>query len=224
MLIDPNQTLKDMLAADLPPDFVRTLLDQVPTAYREAHAAVKQNPKLGKWERRYLLGHQRRVHCEAMLRDSAVLHGLSFSMKKSIDQDGHESGFHHVRVTAGRFAFTECHVQSRRAFPKFSRSREQYSKINDHTAQGDLFSVQSEPREAELYGIIVHTEQRDDRSKLLSLALGFPDPEFKRWIQEPIPLIDICELQTAIQGDVESPEESGPHPKWKAGAKDGSTA
>ena len=111
-----NRTLQEMLVADLPPGFVRTLLDEAPAVYREAHAVVQGNPSLGDPEAQYLLGHQRRAHFEAMLRDAAVLHGVEFTMERSKDDDGHSYGFQHVRVTASRFAFTACHVQSPERF------------------------------------------------------------------------------------------------------------
>ena len=212
-----NQTLKDMLAADLPPRFVRTLLDRSPAVYREAHAAVQHNPNLGDPEAQYLLGHQRRAHFEAMLRDAAVLHRVEFSMERSKDEYGHSHGCQHVRVTVGRFAFTACHVQSPGAFPKSSRSREQYSQINEHAAQVKLFPVHSNPTKEELYGIIVHTERRNAKDKILSLAVGFPDPEFKSWIQEPIPLVDIAELQAVWFQKVPDPQATiqVPRPTWK---------
>ena len=225
-MIDPNQTLKDMLAADLPLAFVRTLLGRASAVYREAHAAVQRNPDLGEPESQYLLGHQRRAHFEAMLRESAVLHRLPFSMERPKDDQGYSHGFYHVRVTVGRFAFTECHVQSPGAFPKFSRSREQYSQINEHAAQGNLFPVCSNPKEAELYGIIVHTERRNRKSEIQSLSIGFPDPEFKAWIQNPVSLYDIEKLQTALLhevGEVEARTQD-PRPRWKAGGADAGEA
>ena len=214
-----NQTLKEMLVADLPPGFVSTLLDQAAAVYREAHAAVQHNPNFGEPEAEYLLGHQRRAHFEAMLRDAAVLYGIQFSMERSKDEDGHPHGCQHVRVTAGRFAFTACHVQSPGAFPKSSRSREQYSQINEHAAQVKLFPVRSIPKKEELYGIIVHTERRNVKGEIQSLAVGFPDPEFNTWIQEPIPLVDIAELQAVSFRKVNDPQATIQTPglRWKTG-------
>ena len=145
-----NQSLQDMLVSDLPPAFVRTLLERARAVYREAHAAVQQNPTLGEPEAQYLLGHQRRAHFEAMFRDAAVLHRIQFSMERSKDEDGHSHGCQHVRVVVGRFAFTACHVQSPGAFPKSSRSRVQYSQINEHAAQRNLFPGSSVPEHEEL--------------------------------------------------------------------------
>ena len=214
--MDQNQTLKFMLAVDLPQEFVRTVMSQAAVVYREAFAAVQQNTTLGEWESQYLLGHQRRAHFEAMLRDAAVLHDLPFSMERSSDLYGHSHGVHHVRIAAGRFAFTACHIQSPGAFPKFSRSREQYSRINEHAAQGDMFPDRSDPGETDLYGIIVHSKRHDAKGELMSLAVGFPDADFKRWIQVPTPLAEIDELQTAMRGVVTSAEEEDVlRPRWK---------
>ena len=221
-----NHTLKDMLATDLPPGFVTTLRSGAASVYREALAAVQRNAKLGEPESQYLLGHQRRAHFEAMLRESAVLHGLQFSMERAKDDQGHLHGFQHVRVTAGRFAFTACHVQSPGAFPKFSRSREQYAQINEHAAQGNLFPLQSNPKEDELYGIIIHTECRIAKGEIQSLAVGFPDPQFKAWIQAPIPLLDIEELQATLFPNSEDAAATTkePRPMWKTVSTDATGA
>ena len=212
-----NQSLKEMLAVDLPPEFVCTLLERAPAVYREAYAAVWYNPDLGKREAQYLLGHQRRALFEATFRESARLHGLPFSMKRTTDERGHAHGCYHVRVIVGRFAFTQCHVQSPGAFPKSSRSREQYSQINEHAAQVLLFPTDSIPREEELYGIIIHTKHRDNKREIQSLAVGFPNSEFTAWIQEPIPLAEIEALQAAsIRKVIDlQPAIERARPRWK---------
>ena len=48
--MDQNQTLKNMLAEDLPQGFVRTVITQADIAYREAFAVVQscqQGMKMG---------------------------------------------------------------------------------------------------------------------------------------------------------------------------------
>ena len=102
-------------------------------------------------------------------------------------------------------------------FPKFSRSREQYSQINEHADQGILFPAISVPKAEELYGIIVHTERPNSKSEIQSLAVGFPNSECRVWIQEPIPLFDIAELQAVLFQKVEDPQAivQKPRPTWK---------
>ena len=187
--------LDDLLADDLPPDFVRALLDRTPDVYKSAYDAVHNNPDLGTDEADYVLGHERRGEFETMLRNTAVEHGLTVQMERSRDEEDREHGCKHVGVFAGRFHFTACHVISPNAFPRHSQGREQYSKINEHAAQGNLFPVPSYPKDTNLYGVIVHTEQHGRKDKLRSIAIGFPNSEFNGWIQRPSYLSDILTIQ-----------------------------
>jgi hypothetical protein len=212
-----NATLDGLLAADLPSGFVCALLDLTPNLYRDAYAAVYENPVFGIPEADYMLGHERRARFEAMLRDVAVKHGLKVAMERSKDEDDREHGCQHVRVFAGRFTFTACHVSSPGGFPRYSRTREQYSLINEHASQGQLFPVVSDPKKSDLYGVIVHTETRRKKEELQSIAIGFPNHEFNAWIQEPIDFRYITAIQ---QGMFQKPEDlqaaiQNNEPEWK---------
>ena len=184
-----------LLADDLPPGFVRALLDRTHEKYKTSYDAVHKNQALGEDEANYLLGHQRRGEFETMLRNTAVEHRLPVQMERSKDEEDREHGCKYVRVFAGRFHFTACHVISPHGFPRHSRGREQYSKINEHAAQGDLFPLPSHPEEANLYGVIVHTEYAGQKDKLRSIAIGFPNPDFSAWIQDPYELDRIENIQ-----------------------------
>jgi hypothetical protein len=61
-------------------------------------------------------------------------------------------------------------------------------------AQKTLFPVESEPREAELFGIIVHTES-SNKSVFGFSGIGFPDTSFAGWVEAPIDLLDIIDSQ-----------------------------
>jgi hypothetical protein len=208
----PTSTLAELLATDVPPEFVRALLDITPNLYRDAYAAVYQNPCFGKPEADYLLGHHRRAMFEAALRNLAAKHGLRVIMAKC-----EKGGCEHVRVVAGRFSLTACHVGGRGSFPRHSHSREQYSLINEHLSQGQLFPVQSTPKDAELYGIIVHTEALGRKDKLQSVCIGFPNHEFDKWIQNPTDLRDVADIQQPMYQQAEDLQAvvQNTEPEWK---------
>ena len=206
-----------LLADDLPPGFVRALLDRAPGIYKTSYEAVHENPALGEEEANYVLGHQRRGEFETMLRNTSVEHGLLIQMERSKDEEDREHGCKYVRVFAGLFHFTACHVISPHGFPRHSQGREQYSKINEHAAQGALFPFPSHPGEADLYGVIVHTEYPGHKDELRSIAIGFPNPDFSAWIQEPYELDRIENLQKLKyqkREDLRAPIQEA-IPSWK---------
>lgn len=211
-MTDHSPTLSQILVTDLPPGFVRSLIARFPLIYNDAYAAVYNNPDYGKPEADYLLGHYRRALAEATLRNHGVEHRLKVRMEKS-----EHGGCEHVRVVAGRLSLTICHITSQGAFPRYSHSREQYSLINQHLSQRQLFPVDSEPRNADLYGIILHTEIPGQKDKFKSLSVGFPNHEFNAWVQEPIDLLDISDIQSRKfqkQEDLQR-QVQDTNPKWK---------
>ena len=207
-----NPTIAEYLIQDLPPGFVRQILETLPKIYREAYDSVTNDSRLGEPEALYLLGHTRRAIFETEFRKMALDCGLQVEMHKP-----KRGGCTHVRVLAGRFQLIACHVASPGAFPNHSDCREQYSAINEHLQQGQLFEESSSPGEQAFYGILTHTSDPKDASTFRSVQIGFPDTHFLEWAEEPVDLLDIRDKQSRmfraaedLQGQIQRPK-----PRWK---------
>jgi hypothetical protein len=192
-------TLEQLLAVDLPPLFVRELLDTAPNLY------------YGTAEADYLLGHVRRALFETKVRNLGVEHGLTVTMESP-----EKGGCQHVRLSVGRFTFTVCHVAAYDGFPVHSESREQYSEINQHLAQGQLFPVESQPKSEQIYGVIVHAGIRDD---FRGISIGFPNNKFTDWVQRPTDLRNIADMQMYQPQQDTRKQIQSTEPKWKSTAE-----
>lgn len=207
-----NSTLRQLLVTDLPPGFVRVLYEQLGKIYPDSYAMMFNDPALGDTQANYVLGHYRRARAETVLMTTAAEHGLNV-----IEVQPENGGCKHIYVKTRNFGFTMCHVLTPGGFPNHSESREQSSKINEHLAQGSLFPVASEPDKEVIYGVFVHTEQTGKKDEFNSLYIGFPNPAFDDWIEEPIDLQDILNIQQRLfqnQEDVHA-QIQNPVPKWK---------
>lgn len=212
-MISADHGLRAMLTIDLPPGFTQNLVDSLPLLYQEAHAAVNGNPDLGDSEANYLLGHYRRAIAETKLRQLALLHNIFVETVKP-----EKGGCEHVRLKVGRFALTMCHVPCPAGFPRQSESREQYALINEHIRQQQIFPVQSNPANSKIYGIIIHTEESHNKQNLASAAIGFPNHSFDGWVEEPIDLMDLRDIQVQKyqrEDDLQSQVQSA-EPVWKS--------
>lgn len=212
-----NPTLKSLVAQDLPPAFVLRILQTLPKVYREAHDSVTNDSRFGVAEALYMLGHTRRALFETEFRKIAVDSTIAVEMHKP-----KKGGCTHVRVLVGRFQLIACHVPSPGAFPNHSDCREQYSAVNEHIQQGQLFAQDSNPGEQSLYGVLTHTSDHRDAATFRSAQIGFPDKSFSAWVEEPINLLDIRDQQSVafrssedLQGMIQKPK-----PKWKQEAQE----
>jgi hypothetical protein len=203
--------LFELLLADLPSGFCSGLVARMQFVYLESFESVKNDPRFGEPEMRYMHGHTRRALVEFGLRELAAEHGLGVEMKRADGVGGPE----HVMLTSGRFCFTACHISTINSFPKESRHREQYSVINEHVAQGQLFPIASLPTAADIYGIIFHCEAGGSKSKLGTLSIGFPNERCDDWIDAPIPLVDLADAQEHIRNAPDATQAAAP--KWKKG-------
>jgi len=203
-----SSRLFDLLVADIPSGFCTAALDRMQRIYPEAYESVKNDPRFGEPEVKYMHGHTRRALVEFGLRELAVAHKVKVEMKRAEGFGGPE----HVMLSSGRFCFTACHVPSMSTFPRDSRYREQYSAINEHVTQGQLFAVASNPAEADIYGIIIHCEAVGSKSKLGTLSIGFPNQKYNDWIDEPIALVDIADAQARLH---QKEQPGSAEPKWK---------
>ncbi|HVM97541.1 MAG TPA: hypothetical protein VMT89_14185 [Candidatus Acidoferrales bacterium] len=198
--------------ADLPGGFARTLVERMPLIYAEAHESVVSDPRFGEPEARYLHGHMRRALVESALREVATSFGVDVDMRRADGVGGPE----HVALRIGRFRFTACHVDHITGFPRESRYRGQYSLINEHAAQVQLFPTPSSPGDAAIYGIVIHSETADDKARLGTLSIGFPNVACDDWLEAPIPIVDLADAQDRPAGPESGSGE--PTPKWKRGA------
>lgn len=210
-------TLEQLVIASLPPGFVTALLAWIEKIYPESCASIFNDPMLGEQQANYVLGFYRRGLAETVFMNTAAEHGLQV---RFVQPDN--GGCKHVFVSAGRFGFTMCHVPTSGGFPQHSDAREQSSKINELISQGKLFPEESEPENNEdIYGIFVHTERAGDKGVFRSLSLGFPNPEFDDWVEEPINLQDIVDIQRRLFQDQDDPHAKiqKSDPVWKSNRK-----
>ena len=207
-----NASLTQLLLADIPPALVRQILEVLPTVYADAHDQVYEHPRLGEPEARYLLGHMRRALFETQYRDLAIGCGVRFVMHAPSN-----GGCEHVQVMCGRFRLISCHVQSPGAFPRHSDCREQYAGVNEHISQADWLSMPSEPGAEELFGVLTHTADRHDQRQFRCAQIGFPDPAFEGWVEQPVDLLDLRDAQVATyqaSDDLQGVKQDA-EPKWK---------
>lgn len=201
----------ELLVSDLPRGFLKALIERVPLVYAEAHDSVTHDPRFGEAEARYLHGHTRRAILEATLRTTAQSFGMAVEMRRAEGVGGPE----HVMVISGRFCFTACHLPSSNGFPKESRHRQQYSMINEHVTQGQLFPISSEPDAADIYGVIAHCEVPGEKGTLGTLVIGFPNDSCDDWIDEPIDVVDLADAQERLKSSKNRESTAAAAPKWK---------
>ncbi len=216
-MTEPVLPLNQLLATHIPPGFIRAFLEIAPNLYRDAFDTVYNNPVIGKPEADYLLGHQRRALFEAATRTLCVEHGLKVGMEQP-----EKGGCEHVKIVVGPFGLTASHIAGPGGFPRISRSREQYASINEHLSQNQLFPVESNPGDEQIYGIIVHSEVPGKKNEFHSLSIGFPNHNFTAWVQEPTELIEILEIQERLYRKTEDlqAQVQKTDPVWKKERKE----
>lgn len=210
----PNPSLKEMLLEDIPPGFVNELLAAMPTIYLESFNTMMNDPALGQEQAKGVLGHYRRARAETLLQETATRHGIDAKLVQPA-----AGGCTHIRVRMGRFQFVMCHVISRDAFPQHSDEREQSAKVNECIAQMSLLEEHVSLSTGEVFGIIIHTEITGRKEEFGSIKVGFPDPDWNGWAEEPIDLAEISDIQAKRYQKREDPRENLQKqlakPKWK---------
>lgn len=204
--------LKQLLIDDLPPAFIRVLLERIEQIYPESYMSMLNNPSLGEEQANYVLGYYRRALGESVLQNTAAEHGLSIQL---VQPDN--GGCKHIYISTEKFGFSMCHVSKSGGFPKHSDSREQSSKINEHLSQGSLFPIESTTNNQKFYGVLVHTEHSGKKDSFQSLCVGFPNRDFDDWIEEPINLHDLMDIQHRLfkNHDDLHAQIQNPTPVWK---------
>lgn len=189
-----NDSLREILIADVPPAFVSRVLNDAQWVYKEARARVENDPLLGKAERDYMEPHYRRALLERKMIDAGLDSGLIATSERVTSG----AATYNI-VRAGRIIFTCSKTQSRNIVTRACVFREQYADINEHVDQQQLFPVNSAPIKAALYCIIIHGENIDKPGELGYCCFAFPQKKNDKWAwaQEPIDLVDICDYQQA---------------------------
>jgi hypothetical protein len=185
-----NDSLREILVADLPPAFVTRFQEAAAWAYREAWERIKNDTSITDEGRNQLLPHLRRVLVEAKLQNIALDSGVR------AESEPVSSGAHkYVAVRVGRLVMTCSKTSGRNAVPRACDFRGQYSDVNEHIDQQNLFPIISTPGRESLYCIIVHGPSAQEKGELGFCCFGFPSPDSQRWVQEPIALADIRDYQ-----------------------------
>lgn len=185
-----NDSLREILIADVPPAFISRFLEAAQWAYREAWAQVDGNPLYAEEGRDQLLPHLRRVLLEAKLKGVALDSGLR------AEPEPVTSGAHkYVAVRAGRLVMTCSKTAGPNAVPRACEFRAQYADINEHIDQQNLFPVVSTPGQESLYCIIIHGPSAFKKDQIGFCCFGFPSQDLNKWAQEPIALADIRDYQ-----------------------------
>ena len=131
-----NDSLREILVADVPPAFVIRLLAAAEWVYREAHDAIRNNTMLGDAERAYLEPHLRRALFESKMAEVALDSGL-----KSVTERAVSGAAQYNTIRAGRLLLTSSKTSGRYVVPRACGFRGQYSDINAHIDQLQLFPV-----------------------------------------------------------------------------------
>lgn len=213
-----NDSLREILIADLPPAFVNRFQEATVWAYREAWERVKNDTLITDDGRQQLLPHLRRVLLEAKLQGIALDSGVR-AESESVTSGAHK----YVAVRVGRLVMTCSKTTGRNAVPRSCDFRDQYSDINEHIDQQSLFPVASTPGCESLYCIIIHGPTEQNNGELGFCCFGFPSPDMQKWTQEPIALADIRDYQLTRYQKTEDdraqiqPVEPKLKPKFGAG-------
>lgn len=196
-------TIRTLLINELPQGFVSNLIERLPTVYKESFLAVTNDTSLGEEQAKYVMGYLRRGYAETLLERSGAEHGLKI---ETIQPEN--GGCKHIRVGSGRFSLAMCHVYTRAGFPALSDNRAQASSINAFLSQSTLFPIENQPKKEQIFGILVHTENPGKKDELGSVHIGFPNHNFDSWIEAPIDLLEIRDLQSKTQNDQENLKKS----------------
>ena len=187
-----NDSLREILIADVPPAFVSRLIDDAKWVYKEAHAHIKNGPLVGDAERAYLEPHYRRALFERKMMDAGLDSGLRAETERA---SSGAAQYNLIRV--GRILLTCSRTTSRNAVPRACAFRGQYSDVNEHINQRQLFPMPSQPGKSSLYCIITHGPSNEKVGELGFCCFAFPTQSGERWAQEPIDLVDIYDYQKA---------------------------
>lgn len=185
-----NDSLREILITDIPPAFIGRIFKDASWVYKEAHARVENDPLLGDAERAYMEPHHRRALFERKMMEAALDSGLKATTERVTS-----GAAQYNLVRAGRLLLTCSRTTTRKVAPRTCAFREQYSGVNEHIDQLQLFSVPSTPGAASLYCIVTHGPSTEKPGELGFCCFAFPTQDGKTWAQAPIDLADIRDYQ-----------------------------
>lgn len=188
-----NDSLREILIADVPPAFVARVLNDAQWVYKEARAHVKNDPLLGEAERAYMEPHYRRALFERKMMDAGLDSGLVATPERVTS-----GAATYNLVRAGRLLLTCSKTPSRNVVTRACVFREQFADVNEHIDQQQLFPVNSTPGDASLYCIIIHGQSIEKPGELGYCCFAFPQKKRDDkwvWAQEPVDLADIRDYQ-----------------------------
>ncbi len=192
------------LIRHLPQAFVRTLMQKIEWAYREAYGAVGNDPLVDQPERDYLYPHYRRSILEKSIRDLAQSLGLDSRVCENA------AGNHQfTEILAGRFVITCSHSTGPDwMMLRSSHFRRQNAELNALLAQfqfdkGGFEVFNPKDNGGLLNAVIYHATDREDSSQVGYLRLGFPSPDYSRWASK----FEFDEILGAYPRIIETKEE-----------------
>jgi len=191
-----KKSLFDMISSDLPPKFVSQVIDAAIWAYRDAYEAIISDNTIGDHQKGYLLPHMRRAKIETKVMEIALDCALNATVEKNVSNNTN-----YTLIRCGRFVLTISMTGRRNNFPANKCNfRKQYSEINQHIQQLQLFEIDSEPECESIYGIIIHGHNFSKQGELGFINIGFPDPtKLDKWVDIPLDLMDVKELQNKFE-------------------------
>lgn len=185
-----NDSLREILIADLPPAFVSRFQDAASEVYREASTRIKNDALLDDDSRNQLLPHLRRALLETRFKTIALDSGLR-AEAESVSSGAHK----YVAVRVGRLVLTCSKTTGPNAVPRACNFRDQYSDVNEHINQHQIFPIVSNPGNESLYCLIIHGPSEYTENDLGYCSFGFPSPNLEKWVEEPVALADVRDYQ-----------------------------
>ncbi len=180
--------LVEILASELPPEFIIDLKRRLTSVYKESRAKAVNDPAWSEAWDSYMYGNYRHVLSNITLEKLAAQHNLPVEIKKTETESAN-----FCVVKTNKLAFTISHVKTPKSVPDRARHREQYSRINNHLPQRDMFEEHYIDNNCDIFAIICHGESKNS-NELGFIGFSFTSAKGNR-VLEHISLDEIYELQ-----------------------------
>ena len=124
-------SLKDIVLSDLPLGFVPDFLSKLSQGYSESRSRASE---YSGYEAKNIFPYIRRSICEGIFRKAAQDANLDCEARTNTQGNNH-----YTWAKANRLLLTISHIRSEKGMPRQAKLRSQYSEINQHLAQSDMF-------------------------------------------------------------------------------------
>ena len=203
-----RKIMRDVLVEELPGSFVKSIMDDIRRAYREAAVHWEDSPLLGDAERRNIAPHLRRGLIETKFRERALDSGLIATVEKTATQS-----VEYTVVKAGIVDLTISKTGGKSCLPDTCDFRNQRSDANDMLHQQQLFPMSvDQPKDQDnansVYAIITHGPAPHSSSEVGFINIGFPNPELNGWAEPPIELVSVYDLIVSAEAARDDIHES----------------